>query len=216
MINIFYWSPCLEKVGTYKSTINSALSIGKYSKKKISVTVINVCGEWEEERQLFEKNNVDLVDIGFKFFNYLPKSGFLGSRLSYIFIAIISFFPLIKLLVKKKPDFFVSHLLTSVPLIIFNFLSLKTKLILRISGFPRMTIFRAILWKLCSRKICKVTFPSIELLNQLSKLKIFSREQSIFLPDPVINLKQYIIKKQSLKNNLVKPTNKNFFYLQDD
>ena len=211
MINIFYWSPCLEKVGTYKSTINSALSIGKYSKKIISISIINVCGEWEDERKFLEKNNVNLIDIGFKFFNYLPKSGFLGSRFSYICIAIVSFFPLIKLLIKKKPDFFVSHLLTSVPLIIFNFLSLKTKLILRISGFPRMTIFRKILWKLCSRKICKVTFPSIELLNQLSKLKIFSREQSIFLPDPVINLKQYIIKKQSLKNNLAKPTNKKFF-----
>ncbi len=211
MINIFYWSPCLEKVGTYKSTINSVLSMGKYSKKIISVSVINTCGEWEDERKLLEKNNVNLIDIGFKFFNYLPKSGYLGSRLSYICIAIISFFPLIKLLIKKKPDFFVSHLLTSVPFIIFNFLRFKTKLILRISGFPKLTILRKILWKFCSKKVFKVTFPSIELLNQFSKLDIFLKEQLVFLPDPIINLKEYLIKKKSSKNNLKNPTNKNFF-----
>ena len=211
MIDIFYWSPCLEKVGTYKSTINSALSIGKYSKKIISISIINVCGEWEDERKFLEKNNVNLIDIGFKFFNYLPKSGFLGSRFSYICIAIVSFFPLIKLLIKKKPDFFVSHLLTSIPFIIFFILRIKTKLILRISGFPKLTILRKILWKFCSKKIFKVTFPSIELLNQFSKLDIFLREQLIFLPDPIINLKEYLIKKESSKNNLKNPTNKNFF-----
>ena len=27
---IFYWSPCLNNVGTIKSTINSALSLKKY------------------------------------------------------------------------------------------------------------------------------------------------------------------------------------------
>ena len=110
MINVFYWSPWLEKVGTYKSTINSALSIGKYSKKNVSVSVINICGEWENERKKFEENNVNLIDIGFNFFNYLPKSGYLKSRFSYIIIAIISFIPLIRLLIKKKPHFFVTHL----------------------------------------------------------------------------------------------------------
>jgi len=29
---ILYWAPCLNKVGTYYSTINSAISIEKYSK----------------------------------------------------------------------------------------------------------------------------------------------------------------------------------------
>jgi glycosyltransferase involved in cell wall biosynthesis len=114
-------------------------------------------------------------------------------------------------LIKKKPDFFVSHLLTSIPFIIFYILRIKTKLILRISGFPKLTILRKILWKFCSKKIFKVTFPSIELLNQFSKLDIFLREQLIFLPDPIINLREYLIKKESSKNNLKNPTNKNFF-----
>ena len=37
----------------------------------------------------------------------------------------MSFFPLIKLLVKIKPDFLVSHLLTSIPFLIFIFLDLE-------------------------------------------------------------------------------------------
>ena len=102
MKKVFYWSPCLEKVGTYKSTINSALSLGKYSSKNINVNVINVCGEWNKEKDLFKKNNVELINLGFDIFRYLPKSGYIKSRISYFVIAVLSFFPLIKLLIKKK------------------------------------------------------------------------------------------------------------------
>ena len=45
-IDLYYWSPCLNKVGTYKSTINSAISLSKYSKGKFNVKIINACGEW--------------------------------------------------------------------------------------------------------------------------------------------------------------------------
>ena len=34
MKTIFYWSPCLSKVGTVKSTVNSALALSKYSKRE--------------------------------------------------------------------------------------------------------------------------------------------------------------------------------------
>ena len=160
MKSVFYWSPCLEKVGTYKSTINSALSLGKYSSKNINVNIINVCGEWNKEKDLFKKNNVGLIDIGFNIFEYLPKSGYIKSRFSYFIIAVLSFFPLIKLLIKKRPDFLVSHLLTSIPFLIFIFFKFKTKLILRISGYPKLTFIRKNIWKLCSNKIFRVTFPS--------------------------------------------------------
>ena len=30
--NIFYWSPCLNPVGTIKSTINSATSLKKFNR----------------------------------------------------------------------------------------------------------------------------------------------------------------------------------------
>ena len=29
---IYYWSPCLAKIATIKATINSAISLAKYSK----------------------------------------------------------------------------------------------------------------------------------------------------------------------------------------
>ena len=29
---IYYWSPCLDKIATIKATINSAISLAKYSK----------------------------------------------------------------------------------------------------------------------------------------------------------------------------------------
>ena len=199
MKKVFYWSPCLEKVGTYKSTINSVLSLGKYSSKNINVNVINVCGEWNKEKELFKKNNVELINLGIDIFKYLPKSGFIKSRISYFVIAVLSFFPLIKLLIKKKPDFLVSHLLTSIPFLIFIFFKFKTKLILRISGYPKLTFIRKNIWKLCSKKIFKVTFPSNELLNQLSDNNLFSKEKLIFLPDPIININEYINKKKNLK-----------------
>jgi len=211
MKSVFYWSPCLEKVGTYKSTINSALSLGKYSSKNINVNIINVCGEWNKEKDLFKKNNVGLIDIGFNIFEYLPKSGYIKSRVSYFIIAVLSFFPLIKLLVKKKPDFLVSHLLTSIPFLIFIFFKFKTKLILRISGYPKLTLIRKNIWKLCSKKIFRVTFPSNELLNQLSDNNIFLKEKLVFLPDPIINIKEYVKKKKNFQNEKINFHKKNFF-----
>ena len=68
MRSIYYWSPCLNKVGTLKSTINSALSLSKYSKHNYDIKVINVCGEWEEYKKFFEKNNIDLINLNFNYF----------------------------------------------------------------------------------------------------------------------------------------------------
>ena len=41
----------------------------------------------------------------------------------------------------KKPDFFIIHLITSLPLILLNLINTKTKMILRISGFPKLNFF---------------------------------------------------------------------------
>ncbi len=172
MKSIYFWSPCLsKKVGTYKSTINSAISLTKYSKDNYFVKVINVCGEWDNEKELFKKNNIDVFDLGLKYYNYLPKKGFFKSRFSYIAIIILSILPLIRLLKKKEPDYFVVHLITSLPLILFYFLNLKSKLILRISGFPKLNFLRKKLWTILSKKIFQCTCPSIELIKQLKKKK---------------------------------------------
>ena len=45
---IFYWAPCLNKVGTVISTKNSAISLAKYKKNLYDITILNVFGEWDD------------------------------------------------------------------------------------------------------------------------------------------------------------------------
>ena len=74
---IFYWSPCLNKVGTVISTKNSAISIAKYKKNQFDVKLINACGEWEEHKNDFINNGIDVIDLSYiKYFKFLPKTGF--------------------------------------------------------------------------------------------------------------------------------------------
>jgi glycosyltransferase involved in cell wall biosynthesis len=210
MKNLYYWSPCLSKVGTYKSTINSAISLAKFSKNRYSVKVINVCGEWDEEKDVFKKNNIELVDLSFKYFKFLPKSGFLKSRLSNLIIVLLSLVPLTKLLKKNKPDYLIAHLITSLPIIIFYLCNIKSKLILRISGFPRLNIIRKNLWKIFSKKIYKITCPSIDLMHQLDSFGIFPKHKLFFLPDPVINIRNFIKNKKN-NNDQIKIPSKKYF-----
>ena len=207
MPQVFYWSPCLTKVGTYKSTINSALSLAKYSNNLYSVNVINICGEWNSEIEFFKKNNIEVYNLGYNYFNLLPKTGYFKTRISYLIIIFLSIFPLLRLLLKKKPDFLIIHLLTALPLIINNIFKLKTKMILRISGFPKLNFFRNFLWKKSKKKLFKIFCPSLDLLDQLIKSNIFSKKQLVFLPDPIIKLNR----DQILDLNLDKKIKINFF-----
>lgn len=200
MKKISYWAPCLDKVGTYNAVINSALSLSKYSKDFINVSIINVCGEWDSKKDFFSKNNIEVIDINFSYFNYLPKAGYLGSRISYLIITLFSVIPLINFLNKHKPEFIIGHLITSLPIFLFNFFNFQTKFILRISGYPRLNFFRKSLWKFFSKKIFKVTSPSEDLKNQLIENKIFTSEKIFFLPDPIINLGNFKTQIQNFQN----------------
>ena len=82
---IFYWSPFLNPVGTVKSTLNSALSLKKYN-NKYDVYIINACGEWNNYRKFFSENSINLINLNFYYFKFLPKRGFAASRLSYFLI----------------------------------------------------------------------------------------------------------------------------------
>ena len=195
MKNIYYWSPCLDKVGTYKSTINSAISLARYSKKKYKIKIINACGEWNDCKELFSSSNIELINFGFNYFKYLPKKGFLGSRFSYFVIIFTSIFPLIKLLKKEKPDFLVMHLITLLPLLLTKFFYRSTNFILRISGYPKLNLFRKFFWKLSSNRIFKITCPSVDLIHQLNDKNIFLKQKICFLPDPILNIKDFVKKK---------------------
>jgi len=199
---IYYWSPCLEKVGTYKSTINSAISLAKFSDNTLLIKIINVCGEWDNERKKFNENNIELIDLNFKYFKYLPKNGFFRSRISYFIIILFSILPLIKLLNKDKPKILIIHLITSLPLFLKYFLNFKTDIILRISGFPKLNFLRKNFWKLVSKKINYILCPTQELKNQLKSYKEFKDVKIEHLCDPVITANELLIKRKPELNKV--------------
>ena len=226
---IFYWSPCLNPVGTVKSTLNSAVSAIQYGEKNFDVTLINACGEWDQYLDYFKNNHVKIINFKYKFFKHLPKHGYIQSRFSYIMIFFLCFFPLIKLIKSSKPDFFIAHLITSLPLSIMNLLKSDTKFILRISGMPKLNLIRKLFWKIVSKKLYRVTSPSIELMNKLIKINLFDQNKVYFLPDAIIDVKKFISKKNVEIKNFEKfgkkrlifaagrlTKQKNFSYLIDE
>ena len=199
--SIYYWSPCLNPVGTVKSTINSAIALKRYGGQNYDVYLINACGEWNEFKDILLKNNVKIFSFGFNYFRFLPKEGFLQSRFSYLFIFLISFIPFVKLIKSHKPDFVIAHLITSLPLSIMRLFNFQTQFILRISGMPRLNFVRKNFWKFISKKIFIITCPTIELEDKLKKINLFPKEKLFFLPDAIINFDNFIQKKnENLKN----------------
>ncbi len=208
--SVVYWSPCLTKVGTVKSTLNSAISLAKYS-EDYEVTIINVFGEWSSYEKYLKQNNVNLKNLTFDYYNLLPKNGFLKSRLSYIIIFLVSAFPLLFFIKSKKPDYLIIHLITSLPLILLNFFKIQTQIILRISGFPRMNLFRKKLWIKSQNKILKITCPTNQLKNDLIRKNIFEKQKVDTLFDAIINIKDITQKKNmtNIENN--EKIKKNYF-----
>ena len=201
--SIYYWSPCLTKVGTVKSTLNSAISLAKYS-KRYEVKILNVFGEWSKYKNYLKKKNVEVEDLTFNYYNFLPKNGFLHSRFSYLIICVISLIPLISFLKRKKPDFLILHLITSLPLILLNILKFKSQIILRISGFPRLNYLRRKLWILSENKIFAITCPTKELKKNLIDNRIFQNDKVKILFDAIINIEELIDKK--INNDLIPKT----------
>ena len=213
MKTIFYWSPCLTKVGTLKSTINSAISLSNYSNKEYKVKIINACGEWDEYLEIFKKNKIDVITFKFNFFSYLPKNGFLKSRISYLIIILFSFFPLLNILRKEKPEFIIMHLITSLPMILNNLFNFKTKFILRISGYPKLNFFRKFFWEKSSKNLFSITCPTKDLLSDLREKKIFSVNKIFYLQDAIISIQDYLNKNKENQNEYENKINgaKNYF-----
>jgi len=122
-MKIYYWSPFTSKVATIKAVINSAYGLRKYF--KIETSIINSSGEWNSYRKKLRQKNVKIINFNNNTKNKIEIEGFVKSRLIYIKIFIFSFFSLLNLLKKNKPDYMVVHLITSLPLILFFFLNLR-------------------------------------------------------------------------------------------
>tara|TARA_B100000886_G_scaffold120503_1_gene81091 strand:- start:824 stop:1987 length:1164 start_codon:yes stop_codon:yes gene_type:complete len=191
MNKVFYWSPFNSKVATVKSVINSAESLNRFfENKKFKTYILDAVNEWVDFEEEIKKKKIEIIHLNKKtIFNSFKKDGFIRSRLAYWYIFLKSFFPLIKILNQKKPDYLIIHLITSLPLTLFILKSFKTKLILRVSGFPKMTFLRKTLWMLASKNIYKVTCPTIDTYNDLSKFN-FLKDKLHILSDPILNIKE--------------------------
>jgi glycosyltransferase involved in cell wall biosynthesis len=195
--SIFFWCPFDDDIGTIKTVINSANGLNRYFNQNYNTTIIDSSGEWIRFSEVLRKNNTHLISLN-KNINILKKSkkGFLLSKLSFIIVFFNSFFPLLRILKKEKPDILVAHLLTILPIILFLLFKFDTKLILRICGFPNINLFRKFFWKLSSDKIDMVISPSKLTKEILIKNNIFKENKIFVLYDPVISIKDFIIKKK--------------------
>ena len=199
-MNILIWSPFLQKVGTTTNVCNLINATTKYSNPGLdSIDLINVFGEWDDYE--FYNNKVNKISLlNFYFLKKIKKNGFLRSRLFTILIIILCFFPLIKLLIKKKYDFFFIHLITFLPIFLAKFFRSKFKLVLHISGFPKLTFLRSYFWKNNQKYIYKVICPSFETQNLLIEKNVFDKKKLTVIKDPHIN-PSYIIKKKKIIND---------------
>ena len=195
-MKIYYWSPFFTNIATIKAVIRSAEALVKFSKEdKYNVSLIDAIGEWDGYKNTINKKISILKLSKTKIINYLPKNSFIKSRLSYIVIFFWSFFKLKKLVDNNKPDFLLIHLMTSLPIFLSFFFNKKTKIILRISGLPKVNFIRHFFWKIFSKRIFKVTCPTKSTYDYILKKKIFKKEKMEILSDPIIDLKEYRLKK---------------------
>ena len=197
---IFYWSPFFSEIATIKAVLNSAISISKFSKNNIKPTLINVIGEWDNYNKIILENNIDVIDLNLKkYFKKKKISGFFFSRYYQIKIFILAFLPLIFLLRKNKPDIFILHLVTSLPLFLNYFFNFKSKIVLRISGLPRLNIFRKLFWKITIKKVDIITTPTIA--TKIFLKKVLNKEEVHLLRDPIIFVKEINNKQKEFKNH---------------
>jgi glycosyltransferase involved in cell wall biosynthesis len=207
-MKVFYWSPFTSKVATITAVINSADSLQKFSNNKISSYIINVFGEWNDYLEDINNKNIKLIYLSkFNFRKFLFCTGFIRSRLSYLFIYFYYFFLLLKILKKEEPNFLVIHLITSLPLTLLAMFNFKTKFVLRISGYPKLNVIRRVFWKLLSKKIYKITFPTQETYELFIQHKIFDINKMFVVYDPILDI-NIINRKKSLfiKDSIIKNT----------
>lgn len=198
-MNIYYWSPHTSYVATVKSVINSALGLAKYG-NNYQVSIIDANGEWDN---LF-LDKVKFIKIyNSIFFKTFPTHGYLKSRLAYAYIFFFRFFSLKNLIKKNKPDFLFIQLISSLPLILLLLFKFDTKFILRISGYPKLSFFRKIIWKLADKKLHSILCPTKATLDLLKEQNIFNAKKIFLLEDPVFRIKEVNdLKKDKIKEDL--------------
>ena len=201
MKTIYYWCPFVSRVATVRSVIKSAESLKKYSNKKFEPVIINVAGEWNNFIKNTNHLNIRIIKLTNS--NILDESnwtGFIKSRIIYLYIFFLAIIPLYNFLNKKKPEYIIIHLISSLPLFLNFLLNLKTKIILRISGIPKLNLVRNLFWRVVLKKTYLITSPTIATLQDLKK-KNFYPNKLVLLNDPILTPSE-IVKKKNEKSKI--------------
>lgn len=197
-MKVYYWSPFISKVATITAVLNSVIAIKKFSKNSIEPVIINVAGEWNNFEDETKKENIKVINLTkSKILNNKNYIGLIKSRMIYIYVSLISFFPLIRLLKRDQPEYFLIHLITPVPLIINSLFSFKTKFILRISGFPQIkkNIFRYLFWKINLRNLNSITCPTEGTTKLFKNFNFIDPKKINTIYDPIINVNKILKQK---------------------
>ena len=176
---IYYWSPFIGRVATIRSVINSMIGLKKFQNSKFKIKLINCFGEWNSFRTRLNKESIDILNLQKKIKVNIDLHGFIFSRLINFITLLVSYKKLKNLLNKNQPKFLIVHLLTFIPFLLYLTNSFKTKLILRISGKPKLGIFRYLLWKISNKNISFVFCPN--LFKYKSPLYAFSGLATVFM-----------------------------------
>ena len=203
---IFYWGPYIDRnIATKKAIYNSAKAINQYS-QIYKAKIINAIGEWNDSD--INQNKELFYSSGLNIYQSLPKYGFIKSRFTFLIIFFRSWYKLKKILITEKPTYLIVHLIVSLPFLLFFFNNFKTKLILRISGKPKLNFIRLFVWKLINNKIHKIFCPTEETKELMINLKIFDTKKIFVLNDPVFEIKKFINKKNEvIKEKLFEENN---------
>lgn len=197
MKKVFYWCPFISNVATVKAVINSCIGLNRYS-NLFKPYIINCFGEFDEYIEEINNNKITIINLNNnKFIKRFPSQGYLFSRIKYILIFFTSFFNLSKIIKKENPAFFIAHLITSLPILLFKLNNYNTKLILRISGFPKLNYIRFHFWKFCSNKIYAITSPTEDTKKDLMNSKLFLKNRIFVLEDPILNIFDIYKKRKS-------------------
>ena len=197
---ITFWCPHIGNVGTAKAVLESAKSLSKLNSVKCKV--INSFGEFDKHRPFLKKNKIEEIKlINNRIIKKFPTEGFFWSRLNYILVFIFSFFPLLNYLKKNKKDYLFIYLLTSLPLLIVSLFNLKNKIIFRVSGKIKFSIFRKFIFLISKGKLKKVLIQTIESKKRILKQNIFDRKILRLIRDPIIDYKNInFLKRDSIEN----------------
>ena len=207
--DIYYWSPFTSNVATIKAVINSAFSMQKYSKANYKISIINALGEWDKFSKNIESKRIKLLNLNnAKLLSNNNLDGYFKSRFIFIYIFIKSFFSLKQILKMNNPNYLIIHLITSLPLFLFSIYKFNTKLILRISGLPKMNFVRKTFWKIALKNVYKITCPTEATRKDLIKLNICESNKIYVLYDPIIILNEIVKKK---KEKIDEKFNKDYF-----